>query len=272
MSTVYELPEHLDIESSSEESDKPTFCLVHGAWHCAQHWGLLRPELEALGYPTIAPNLPIDDPDANFNDYAEVVVNEIRRSGVKEVILVGHSRSGNVIPRVPQMVAKEIGGVAIINNIYVAATIDPKTMGWLPLAELGSLTKKGILYEIGANHTPHEELIFNKELAKEAFYHDCPDNVTDWAFSLWRPQNRPAVQPIIDSLPKVPSNYLVCTNDRVISAYDQALIAPNAFRIPASQVDYIKTGHSPMLANPWIMANKLTGFLQAAQSQPDLLI
>lgn len=49
-----------------------TFALVHGAWHGAWCWQRLTPELEERGHHVIAVDLPCDDPEAAFEDYADV--------------------------------------------------------------------------------------------------------------------------------------------------------------------------------------------------------
>ena len=49
-----------------------TFALLHGAFHGAWCWDLVRPELESRGYRTVAIDLPCDDPEAGSARYAEV--------------------------------------------------------------------------------------------------------------------------------------------------------------------------------------------------------
>ena len=47
--------------------------LVHGSYHGAWCWDLLRPELERLGHRVITVDLPISDPALGAADYAETV-------------------------------------------------------------------------------------------------------------------------------------------------------------------------------------------------------
>src|SRR5437870_7882996 len=70
-----------------------TFALVHGAFHGAWCWDLVRAELESRGHRTIAMDLPCDDPEAGNVRYAEVVTGAINDVG-DDVILVGHSLAG----------------------------------------------------------------------------------------------------------------------------------------------------------------------------------
>ena len=75
-----------------------TFGLVHGAWHGAWCWDLLVPELEFRGHAAIAMDLPCEDREATFFDYAETVSSALLDSS--DVVLVGHSLAGMTIPLV----------------------------------------------------------------------------------------------------------------------------------------------------------------------------
>src|SRR6202012_3413024 len=72
------------------------FVLVHGAWHGSWCWDLLIPQLRQLGHETVAADLPIGDPAASFDDYADLVVEAAE--GHDDIVVVGHSWAGQVIP------------------------------------------------------------------------------------------------------------------------------------------------------------------------------
>ena len=70
--------------------------LVHGSYHGAWCWDLLRPELERLGHRVITVDLPISDPALGAAEYAQTVSKAI---GPKtKPLLVAHSMAGLVIP------------------------------------------------------------------------------------------------------------------------------------------------------------------------------
>src|SRR5690348_16949101 len=71
------------------------FCLVHGAWHDASCWAPLVTALSPRGHESITPVLPLERAEADFQDYAEVVVDRLR--GHDAPVLVGHSMSSAVI-------------------------------------------------------------------------------------------------------------------------------------------------------------------------------
>jgi pimeloyl-ACP methyl ester carboxylesterase len=81
------------------EMRSSTFALVHGAWHDASCWDLLAPLLEREGHRVVAPDLPCDDPDAGYEEYARVVL-EALDDDSEPPVLVGHSLASDTIPLV----------------------------------------------------------------------------------------------------------------------------------------------------------------------------
>ena len=76
-----------------------TFGLVHGVCAGAWSWELLTPHLKGAGHEVIAVDLPCEDPNATFSDYASVVEDALSDSG-DDVVLIGHSTGGMTIPLV----------------------------------------------------------------------------------------------------------------------------------------------------------------------------
>jgi pimeloyl-ACP methyl ester carboxylesterase len=76
-----------------------TFALVHGAWHDGSCWDLVAPLLRGRGHRVVAPDLPVSDPGASFEDYAQVVLDALGE-GDEPFVLVGHSLGSDTIPLV----------------------------------------------------------------------------------------------------------------------------------------------------------------------------
>jgi pimeloyl-ACP methyl ester carboxylesterase len=76
-----------------------TFALVHGAWHGAWCWERLTPILQQAGHDVVAMDLPIEDCSASFDTYADVVCVALDECD-DDVVLVGHSLGGQIIPLV----------------------------------------------------------------------------------------------------------------------------------------------------------------------------
>ncbi len=58
-----------------------TFGLVHDAWPGAWSWDLLAPELVRRGHTAAAMDLPCEDHDATFSDYAAAVDDALGAAG-----------------------------------------------------------------------------------------------------------------------------------------------------------------------------------------------
>jgi pimeloyl-ACP methyl ester carboxylesterase len=68
-----------------------TFCLIHGAWHEPSCWDQLVPRLEDRGHDAVAPDLPLHDPEAGFDERIRPALEAL--DGVdSQVVIVGHSQ------------------------------------------------------------------------------------------------------------------------------------------------------------------------------------
>ena len=76
-----------------------TFVFVHGAWHGAWCWSRLLPEMEARGHRSVVMDLPVDDGNATFEDYANAVLASYPAE-LEDAVLVGHSLGAMVMPLV----------------------------------------------------------------------------------------------------------------------------------------------------------------------------
>jgi pimeloyl-ACP methyl ester carboxylesterase len=84
-----------------------TFVLIHGAGSDSWYWHLVAPELEAMGHDVVAPDLPCDDDNAGFAEYADTVVDAIgaRTDGV---VVVAQSLGGFTAPLVCERVPLDL--------------------------------------------------------------------------------------------------------------------------------------------------------------------
>jgi pimeloyl-ACP methyl ester carboxylesterase len=98
---------------------KPSFVLVHGAWHGGWCWSRLAPRLRAAGHAVFTPTLTglgerrhLISPQVNLDTHIDDVVNLLEFEELDNVVLVGHSYAGIVIsgvadrakPRLRQLV------------------------------------------------------------------------------------------------------------------------------------------------------------------------
>ncbi|MFL5967041.1 MAG: alpha/beta fold hydrolase [Gaiellaceae bacterium] len=67
-----------------------TFCLIHGNWHDASCWAPLVDELRSRGHDAVAPDLPFDDPRADYQQRARPALDALEGAD-DPVVIVGHS-------------------------------------------------------------------------------------------------------------------------------------------------------------------------------------
>ena len=221
------------------------FVLVHGAYHGAWCWDMLRTELEAKGHATSAVDLPNEDPDAGAERYAEVVLATVNETP-EGIVLVGHSLAGLTIPIVAARTKTRIA-------IYLCAL--------LPLPGL-SFDAQHADNDAGftPSQTPTEHrdgsVSWPERAAVEIFYHDCdPDLALASARKLRRQQwgITHEVTPLRE-WPPTPTAYIMCTDDRAVSRADSARAARERLQVEAIEMP---GGHSPSLSRPRELAAQM---------------
>ena len=102
-----------------------TFVLVHGAWHGGWCWKKVSPLLRAAGHEVYTPTLTglgervhLASLDIDLSTHIQDVVNVLEYEDLQEVMLVGHSYAGAVIPGVADRVAPRV-----THLIYVDAVV-----------------------------------------------------------------------------------------------------------------------------------------------------
>lgn len=240
-----------------------TFCLVHGAGLGAWCWDLLIPQLQARGHKAIAIDLPIEDASASLSQFADVVISAL--SGVDDVVLVGHSFSGAVIPLVatqhPVRQLVFLGalipqvGMSLLDqcydevdpNLLTAAYKPPEASRFEQLQDEPDMFNRACLGKDPSNEAAAMELLF----------HDCEPDVARWAISKTRSQKSMAhlseVTPL-RALPDVDYAYIVCTEDRTISPVWSRYAARKRLGVEAIE---IPGGHCPFLSRPTQLAEIL---------------
>lgn len=222
------------------------FVLVHGAFHGAWCWDALRTELMALGHSTTAVGLPIEDPDAGAEAYAdEVVASTPKNEG--PVVLVGHSLGGLVVPIVA-------GRVRTAMTIYLSALLPVPALSFdAQHAAAGT----GFVPSVSPITSPNGGTLWPEPGAIEIFYHDCTPEVAVASARMLRPQQWRITQEVtpLREWPDVPASYIFCTDDRVISRTYSTRAAHDLLRVEATE---LPGGHSPFLSRPADLAARLS--------------
>ncbi len=225
------------------------FAFVHGAYHGAWCWDLLRRELERNGHATSAVDLPCDDPDAGAARYADVVVSAIPK-GTAGVVLVGHSLAGLTIPVAASM-------TPTLMTVYLCA-----------LVPVPGLSFDAQEVHIGTGFQASEPAIANADgsasmpvaRAIESFYQDCDPHIAGDAAAHLRRQFWRVTQEVtpLREWPAVSSAYILCSEDRMVSTAYSRRASNDVLGIEALEMP---GGHSPFLSRPRELAAILVGLV-----------
>ena len=234
--------------------------LVHGAWHGAWCWAALQAELDRRGVASWAVDLPGHgvsiEPLGDLLADAEHVVGTLavidEHAGDEGVVLVGHSYGGGVITQAAALALDK--GLPIAHLVYLTA-----------FAPNDGESVTGAYTALPREDTPlnglmqrHDDGTFSArsaEAAADVFYGRCtPEQAAAAWARLSRQSAASLMQPVAgDPRAKVPSTYVVCTEDRAIHPNHQRLMAERC----GATVE-LATDHSPFLSMPSETADLLT--------------
>jgi pimeloyl-ACP methyl ester carboxylesterase len=222
-----------------------TFVFVHGAWHGAWCWSRLLPEMEERGHRSVVMDLPVDDGGATFEEYADTVC-AAYSADTEDVVLVGHSLGGMVLP----LVAASRPASLLIFLCGVIPNLDGRPWDGAPPMGRPEAYQTDTL-EDGSS-------VFRTfESARLSFYTDCSAQDVAWAFERLRPQNSRSLwdRPYpLTRLPDTPRAAIAAVDDAAVSIeFSRAVTRP---RLGVDPIE-IPGAHSPFLARPRELATLL---------------
>ena len=217
------------------------FGLVHGGGFGAWCWGRVIPELEARGHGAVTVDLTPDDQAAGAVRCAEVVARAF--AAFDDLVLVGHSLAGLIIPLVP---ARH----PVRRLVFLHALLPQPGV-----SVVDQLQAEPAMFnpEMFTAQAPFWE---DEAVATRFLLHDCPPEIARDAFRRLRPE--PGVlgkeASPLRAWPEVPSAYIVCADDRTATPAWARRAARE--RLGVEPID-IPGGHCPFLARPGHLAETL---------------
>jgi pimeloyl-ACP methyl ester carboxylesterase len=218
-----------------------TFGLVHGGGFGAWCWERLIPELEARGHPAATVDLAPEDQSAGAAHCAAVVTRAF--AGIDELVLVGHSIAGLIIPLVATQRPLE-------RLVFLHALL-PRP-GQSVVDQLGTEPEM-FDPEMFAAPAPFWE---DEAVATRFLLHDCPPEIARAAFRRLRPEPGvlgSEVSPLA-TWPDVPSAYILCRDDRTATPAWARRAARE--RLGVEPIE-LPGGHCPFLSRPGQLAEAL---------------
>ena len=221
-----------------------TFVLIHGGGDVGWYWHLVDPVLRRRGHDVVAPDLPCGDDTATLLDYADTVVEAIGER--RDLIVVAQSYGGFTAP----LVADRLPVEALVFVAGMVPAPGEKPADWWE--------------NTGYRHAVEEQARHDGGLTGSddpfvAFYHDVPTSLAEEALSKERSESDTAYHSPwpLDSLPAVPTRFVVCTEDRFFPAPFMRRMAAERLGVGP---DEIAPGHCVALSHPHHLGNLLDGY------------
>jgi pimeloyl-ACP methyl ester carboxylesterase len=105
-----------------------TIVIVHGAWHGGWRWKEVRLALQAAGHEVYTPTLTglgershLASPDIDLETHIQDVVNVLEYEDLRDVVLVGHSFGGMVLPAVADRAAARLARLIYLDALLPRA-------------------------------------------------------------------------------------------------------------------------------------------------------
>jgi pimeloyl-ACP methyl ester carboxylesterase len=210
---------------------------------------MLTPYLQQFGHQVIAMDLPVDDPSATFETYADAVCDEIS-AVTDDVILVGHSLSGWTIPLVA---ARR----PVKHLVYLCAVVPVSIDSFIEqMAREPDMFSSTMLATLGILADPQCHRWSDVEQARALMFADCDDDSAAAAIAQLRGQAiRPLALPYpLTDLPATPATYVVCGDDRMVNPGWSRKVALTRLR---ARLVTQPGSHSPFLSRPAQLAAAL---------------
>jgi len=230
-----------------------TWLLIHGGSHGAWCWEAVIRELERLGGYAHAIDLPgagadhTPRTDVTFEATVAAVNAAIEAADWRNLVLVGHSLAGILMPTIAAAQQRRIGGLVFI----AAFVLDQGERAFDLIA-----CERQPEYQRLAEVSPEQSLSVPYVVARERFFSDLDEVAAQQAFAQLTPQPfKPYLHPAPISARAFgsQSRYVLCTHDRNLS-YEQCLGFASKLGCP---VEEIAAGHDVMLSRPAELARLL---------------
>ena len=236
----------------------PEFVLVHGGSHGAWCWERLRPELTRHGYRSHALDLPGHGKDrtpreeVSWASQVEALDDFICELGARDVVLVGHSLAGVLIPEVAKRRRDVVRQLVFLASIV----LEP---GECALDTMDADRRKALLAM--AEASKDQSVFLNYEVARVNFFLALSDAEAREFYQQLSPQPIDVfVERARTRVPDlgIPIRYLGFANDAAITPGRALEFARKA----GVSIEMMECAHDAMLSDPGELAERLVAGLR----------
>ena len=226
-----------------------TFCLVHGAWHDPSCWEPLVLCLRARGHEALAPDLPLHDPRAGFEERVRPALQALEDVG-GPVVVVGHSLGSGYAPL-----------VAVARPGSLLVHLCPRLGPFAPPPGGPDVFRKGIPFPV---ERPDGTSIWDADAAIDALYRRLAPATQRALAQRLRPLAPVAGDYPLPGHPDTPTALVYAADDEIFEPAWERFMARELLGVEPIE---IPGGHFPMIENPDALAGLLDRLsLQHGQS------
>jgi pimeloyl-ACP methyl ester carboxylesterase len=209
-----------------------TFCLIHGAWHDPSCWDQLVPSLEERGHEAIAPDLPLHDPKAGFDERIRPALEAL--DGVDgPVVVVGHSQ-GTAYSTL----------LAAAPPTALLVHLCPRLGGFEPPPGAPDAFREGVPFP---ENRPDGTSVWDAETAISALYGRLPPETARALAGRLRPMAMPTEPYPLSEHPDVPTELIYAADDELFEPVWERFMAHEFLGIEPIEVP---GGHFAMIEDP----------------------
>jgi pimeloyl-ACP methyl ester carboxylesterase len=215
------------------------FCLVHGAWHGASCWGPLSERLRARGHEVSAPDLPLHDPGAGYEQRIRPALGALA-THTGPLVVVGHSLGSAYAP----LIAAAHPGSLLVH-------LCPRLGPFAPPAGAPSPFRPGIPWPSERGDGTSS---WAPERAVAVLYSRLAPATARAAAARLRPLAPLAEEYPLPGHPDVPTALIYAAQDELFEPAWERFMARELLGVEPIEIE---GGHFPMLENPDALADLL---------------
>jgi len=208
------------------------FCLLHGGWHEPSCWEPLEAQMTKRGHQTVAPDLPLHDPHADFEQRARPALDALDR--VEDpVVVVGHSAASAYAPL-----------VAVARPGSLLVHLCPRLGPFKPPPGAPPMFREGVPFPADRQDGTSA---WETDSAITALYPRLPEDTARSHAQRMRPLAPPAGEFPMPSHPDVPTVLIYAAADELFEPAWEHFMAEELLGVEPIE---IPGGHFPMLEDP----------------------
>jgi pimeloyl-ACP methyl ester carboxylesterase len=209
-----------------------TFVMLHGAWHDPSCWDWVAGPLGDLGHSTSAPDLPLHDSSAGYEERIRPALEALEGSDGPGVV-VAHSQSSTLGPL-----------VAVSRPISLLVYLCPRMGPLEPPPGAPDPFREGIPFP---PVQPDGTTVWDAETAIEVMYPRLPPEGARALAERLRPMAMPPGDYPLQAHPEVPTALVYAAEDELFEPTFQRFMAKELLGVEPIE---FQSGHFPMVEDP----------------------